>query len=94
MHSRRLALGTAQFGMRYGVANRVGQVPAGEARRILERARTAGMDTLDTAAAYGASETLLGSVGVADWIVVTKLPPCPRGARMCTPGCVRRLKAA
>jgi aryl-alcohol dehydrogenase-like predicted oxidoreductase len=77
VHSRRLALGTAQFGMRYGVANRVGQVQLSEVRRILERARAAGMDTLDTAAAYGASETLLGSVGVADWIIVTKLPAVP-----------------
>ena len=77
MHSRRLALGTAQFGMRYGVANRVGQVHAAEVWRILERAQAAGMDTLDTAAAYGASESLLGRLGVAGWITVTKLPAVP-----------------
>jgi aryl-alcohol dehydrogenase-like predicted oxidoreductase len=81
MHSRRLALGTAQFGMRYGVANRVGQVQPSEVRRILEHARAAGMDTLDTAAAYGASEALLGSVGVAGWITVTKLPAVPAACR-------------
>ncbi len=67
--------------MRYGVANRVGQVRGSEARRILERARTVGMDTLDTAAAYGTSESLLGTLGVADWIVVTKLPPVPAGCQ-------------
>jgi aryl-alcohol dehydrogenase-like predicted oxidoreductase len=77
MHSQRLALGTVQFGMRYGVANRIGQVATAEARLILERARTSGMDTLDTAAAYGASETILGSLGVADWIVVSKIPAVP-----------------
>jgi aryl-alcohol dehydrogenase-like predicted oxidoreductase len=79
--SRRLALGSAQFGMRYGVANRVGQVQLSEVRRIVDRARAAGMDTLDTAAAYGASESLLGSVGVADWIMVTKLPAVPPGCQ-------------
>jgi aryl-alcohol dehydrogenase-like predicted oxidoreductase len=77
MHSRRLALGTAQFGMHYGVANRIGRVRAEEARCILARACAAGMDTLDTAAAYGASEALLGSVGVAGWITITKLPAVP-----------------
>ncbi len=74
MHSQRLALGTVQFGMRYGVANRSGQVATAEAKLILERARASGVDTLDTAAAYGTSETTLGSLGVADWIIVSKIP--------------------
>jgi aryl-alcohol dehydrogenase-like predicted oxidoreductase len=81
MHSQRLALGTAQFGMRYGVANRSGQIAAAEARRILARARAAGMDTLDTAAAYGASEATLGSAGVGGWHIVTKLAPLPAECR-------------
>ena len=35
------------------------------------------MDTLDTAIAYGISETTLGQVGVRDWDVITKLPALP-----------------
>jgi hypothetical protein len=35
------------------------------------------VDTLDTAAGYGSSETCLGTVGVANWHVVTKLPGLP-----------------
>jgi len=81
MDNRMLALGTVQFGMSYGVANRRGQVDSAEANAILDRARGAGMDTLDTAMTYGTSEESLGSVGVDTWRVVSKLPalpdPCP-----------------
>jgi aryl-alcohol dehydrogenase-like predicted oxidoreductase len=72
-----LALGTVQFGLRYGVANDSGQVPAGVVSAILTRARQAGLDTLDTAVGYGESESTLGSVGVSSWRVITKLPPLP-----------------
>ncbi len=73
----RLALGTVQFGAAYGVANRSGQTTRREAATIISRAREAGMDTLDTAIAYGESEQRLGEVGVNDWRLVTKLPPLP-----------------
>jgi aryl-alcohol dehydrogenase-like predicted oxidoreductase len=73
----RLALGTVQFGLNYGVANQSGQVAAGEVARIIARANKAGLDTLDTAIAYGDAEHRLGEAGVADWKVVTKLPPMP-----------------
>ncbi len=76
MHNR-IALGTAQFGMPYGVANQLGQINPGEAGEILRRARAAGMDTLDTAIAYGDSEKTLGSLGVQEWKLVSKLPALP-----------------
>src|SRR3979490_7479 len=73
----RLALGTVQFGQRYGVANDSGQVPSAAVRAILLRAAEAGIDTLDNAIAYGDSETRLGAVGVSSWRVITKLPSPP-----------------
>lgn len=73
----RIAIGTAQFGLAYGIANAAGRIPDDEAREILASARRAGVDTLDTAVAYGDSEARLGSLGAADWNVVSKLPPCP-----------------
>ena len=73
----RLALGTVQFGLPYGIANQTGQIDWQEARRILSVARAAGIDTLDTAIAYGASEQVLGQIGVSDWRVITKLPAIP-----------------
>ena len=75
--NRRLALGTVQFGLLYGIANQVGQVSRDEAAKILGHARTAGMDTLDTAIGYGDSEAILGGIGVDQWQVITKLPEIP-----------------
>ena len=45
--SNRLSVGTAQFGLPYGVANESGQVPVSVASSILSEARAAGVDTLD-----------------------------------------------
>jgi hypothetical protein len=77
--SCRLALGTAQFGLQYGVANRSGQLSRAAARAILQQAAEAGIVTLDTAIAYGESEARLGESGVGGWQVVSKLPPAPAG---------------
>lgn len=73
----KLAIGTAQFGLRYGVANTGGQVCLDEASRILQLARERGLDTLDTASAYGNSEDVLGEIGVVDWRVISKIPALP-----------------
>lgn len=70
----RIALGTVQFGMPYGIANTSGLMPKTELKLILDYARSEGLDTLDTAVVYGESEERLGVVGVKDWKVVTKLP--------------------
>jgi len=76
-HKTRLGLGTVQFGMPYGMANRTGQVTRQEAERILTHARESGVTLLDTAISYGESEACLGAVGVQDFKVVSKLPPLP-----------------
>jgi aryl-alcohol dehydrogenase-like predicted oxidoreductase len=73
----KLALGTVQFGMTYGIANHGGQVSQAAAGRILALAASHGIDMLDTAIAYGDSEQALGQLGVADWQIVTKLPSVP-----------------
>lgn len=75
--TNRLALGTVQFGLPYGVANTSGQVSLDEAAVILQQAWTAGVDTLDTAIVYGESEQRLGEIGVDGWRVVSKLPAIP-----------------
>lgn len=77
----RLALGTVQFGLPYGVANKTGQVPPSEVGLILSAGRAEGMDTIDTAIGYGESESVLGSAGVDEWKVVTKLPGLTGPAR-------------
>lgn len=74
---QKLALGTVQFGLPYGIANMVGKTPTAEARIILARAQGVGIDTLDTAVGYGESEHVLGQVGVEGFRVVSKLPSLP-----------------
>lgn len=73
----KLALGGAQFGLAYGISNQSGQVSRQAVREIACLARRAGVDTIDTAIAYGDSEACLGDIGVGDFKVVTKLPPMP-----------------
>jgi aryl-alcohol dehydrogenase-like predicted oxidoreductase len=79
--SKRLALGTTQFGLPYGIANRKGQVSQIEADSILREAWDAGVETLDTAIAYGNSEERLGEIGVGQWQVVSKLPEIPENCK-------------
>jgi aryl-alcohol dehydrogenase-like predicted oxidoreductase len=74
----RLMLGTVQFGMPYGVANRTGQPDYETALAIVDAAVTGGVNCFDTAAAYGTSEQVLGQIlhdlKIADKaIVVTKV---------------------
>lgn len=73
----RLALGTAQFGLDYGVANQAGRPGLGEVRTILEYGRARGLDVLDTAVDYGDCIARLGEIGVEGWDVVSKLPAVP-----------------
>jgi len=76
--NQRIALGTAQFGMPYGIANSSGQVTPEEVGRILRKAKECGISTLDTAVVYGESEKVLGAAGVEDFNVISKLPPLPK----------------
>ena len=78
MINQRIALGTAQFGMPYGIANASGQVTPEEVGRILRKAKECGISTLDTAVVYGESEKVLGAAGVEDFNVISKLPPLPK----------------
>lgn len=73
----RLALGTVQFGADYGIANAQGKVSPEEVEKILNCAYDAGVNTLDTAIAYGESEKVLGNIGVKSWRVISKLPTLP-----------------
>lgn len=58
----KLALGTVQFGLDYGISNTHGQVEQGEVTAILSLAKSVGINTLDCAGAYGNSEQVIGEV--------------------------------
>ncbi|HEX3008108.1 MAG TPA: aldo/keto reductase, partial [Bacteroidales bacterium] len=75
-----MALGTVQFGLDYGVKNSRGRVPENEVAEILEYALDHGIDTLDTASAYGESEMVLGHFLSTRnrFHVISKLPAIPK----------------
>jgi aryl-alcohol dehydrogenase-like predicted oxidoreductase len=56
----RMMLGTVQFGMPYGVANRTGQPTYRDVLDMITAAVDGGVNCFDTAAAYGTSEEVLG----------------------------------
>lgn len=56
----KLILGTVQLGLPYGINNLLGKPDRQEAMLILDDAKRAGIDTLDTAKAYGSSMELIG----------------------------------
>jgi len=70
-----LALGTAQFGIPYGIAGRSEAVPEVEVRAILEDAAAEGVTTLDTASAYGVIESRLAALTAGlPFRIVSKIP--------------------
>jgi aryl-alcohol dehydrogenase-like predicted oxidoreductase len=75
----KIALGTAQFGLDYGISNKTGKMHKVEARKILQYAHKFGMETLDTASAYGNSEEVIGGIvgnkiNNNSWNIITKTP--------------------
>jgi len=79
LFAQRLALGTAQFGLAYGLNNQAGQPSPEAVADVLAAAQAAGLTLLDTAAAYGNSEARLGELAGANsaFELITKLPAGP-----------------
>jgi aryl-alcohol dehydrogenase-like predicted oxidoreductase len=73
----KIALGTVQFGMSYGVSNQLGKTDDLEVKKILKYASQKDISMLDTAALYGSSESLIGNLTHKNdkkWDIVTKIP--------------------
>ena len=72
-----IILGSAQFGMKYGINNIDQRVKLSEIRSILNFARESYLDIIDTAITYNESEQVLGSIGLGSFKVISKLPKLP-----------------
>ena len=72
-----IVLGTAQFGLDYGVANQVGRITNDEVMKIINLSNKHNINTLDTAISYGDSENILGNQKIHKWKIITKLPAVP-----------------
>ena len=70
----KIIIGTAQFGLNYGIANSKGKMKTNEIKKIIKYARTNNIKNIDTAHAYGDSEQRLGNVGIKNFNVIVKLP--------------------
>lgn len=73
-HINKIILGTVQFGLNYGINNITGQVSSQEIKTILSTCKENGITKLDTSAAYGNSEQVLGKFIGNDFDVISKYP--------------------
>lgn len=71
----KIGIGTAQFGMNYGISNEKGQTSRVEVSQILEVARNSKVNLIDTAIAYGNAEKILGSNDLKGFDIVSKFLP-------------------
>lgn len=85
--AKKLVLGTVQMGMIYGIVNQTGQLDQAISEKLIKCAISNGAKYLDTARAYGESETVIGNALKFGWEgrvqIITKLSPlldCPKNA--------------
>lgn len=71
--SRKLAIGTAQWGLDYGVTNKSGRLDDSVIGALLKSMRANHISHLDTAASYGDSETRIGHLDTTEINIQTKL---------------------
>lgn len=68
----KLALGTVQFGLDYGISSARGSVNLNEVKKILNYAQTKNLGFLDTSPSYGDAEKVLGLNNISSFEVITK----------------------
>ena len=73
----RIVLGGAQLGLPYGILNGGETLSGEEVARILDTAVSHGIDSIDTAIAYGQSESIIGETSQNRFNIISKLPPLP-----------------
>ena len=75
--NKKLIIGTANFGMNYGISVNQKKLLDKDIIDILVSAEKMGIETLDTAISYGDSIERLGNVGVQKFKIITKIPRIP-----------------
>ena len=80
--NQKIALGTVQFGLDYGISNNTGKTSSEEVSKILDTAYSHGINVLDTAQAYGDSESIIGSHHGNRFKIITKINPTSGDKRL------------
>ena len=79
---QRICLGTATFGLDYGITNQQGKPSLEGIEKILALAIQCGVYQIDTAQGYGDAEERLGQIGIKDFQVTTKTLPPPNNIQL------------
>lgn len=71
-----ICLGSAQFGLDYGITNFQGRPSNDEIKKIINFANNAGIKYIDTAKGYGSSEKIIGKLtnNYRNFKIITKFP--------------------
>ena len=68
----KIALGTANFGQKYGLAGKIIKSDK-KVKKIIQFANNSKIKLIDTSSNYGSSETLLGNNNLKNFKIITKL---------------------
>lgn len=74
INTKKIILGTAQFGQNYGISNQHGVLQESEAKNIFNFATESGIKFLDTAIDYKHSQKILKKINLKNIKIITKLP--------------------
>ena len=72
MTMKKIVIGTANFGMDYGIGHNQNKLIDSDIVEILKTAKKLGIDTIDTAISYGNSLNRLGELGIRNFKIITK----------------------
>ena len=78
----KIVLGTAQFGLDYGINNKTGKIPKAEVYKILDSLKEYTINYIDTAQVYGESENVLGAYiknNSSSFKIISKIHNCSPG---------------
>ena len=70
---KKICIGTAQFGSKYGITNKTGKTKISEAKKILKLAKSNKISFDDTAETYGRSQKIIGTARFVKPKIITKI---------------------
>tara|TARA_X000000950_G_scaffold236743_1_gene287785 strand:+ start:67 stop:930 length:864 start_codon:yes stop_codon:yes gene_type:complete len=72
-HIKKICIGTAQFGSKYGISNFYGKTKRAEAKKIIHLAKLNQINFFDTANNYGESQKIIGSSNSKNKNIISKI---------------------
>ena len=73
MSKLNFCIGTAQFGSKYGIANKKGKTKKNEIKKILNLCKKNNIYSIDTSKEYKNVERILGSLNIKDFKIINKI---------------------